>query len=243
MPRKRKEQPDNFFKAFPTAMRKLMLQKDITQNELAEYLHKTRQAVSYYCDGSSSPDWETLVKISDYFNVSTDYLLGRTADPNPTPAAVDDLGLSPKAVEWLHSINRASKPDKYGPVDRRNMTHKVNMIFENDSFQYLIENLCNLIDAAEAERIYYAVLIGAGRSQQIQQIIESHRYSDSVTDYLRAQYLLSGSTAPKEINDAFMFGINVTEVVAGDINRSLNGLLEDIRKMADEKTEKDTPGR
>ena len=239
MPRKRKEQPDNFYKAFPTAMRKLMLQKDITQNELAEYLHKTRQAVSYYCDGSSSPDWETLVKISDYFHVSTDYLLGRTADPNPVPAAVDDLGLSPKAVEWLHNIKRSSEPNEYGHIAREGMIHKTNLIFENHSFQYLIENLCNLIDATEAERIYYATPIGTDRGQQTQQIIDSHRYSDSVTDYLRAQYLLSGSTAPKEINDAFMFGINITEVVTVDINRSLNGLLEDIRKMVDEKTEKE----
>lgn len=101
MPRKRKEQSDNYNKAFPTALRKLMDYKKTTQNELAEYLQKTRQSISYYCDGSSSPDWETLVKIADYFDVSTDYLLGRTADPNRLPCAADDLGLSAESVRLM----------------------------------------------------------------------------------------------------------------------------------------------
>lgn len=32
----------------------------------------------------STPSGETLVKIADYFGVTTDYLLGRTAEPSPT---------------------------------------------------------------------------------------------------------------------------------------------------------------
>ena len=76
MPRKRKEQSDNYSKAFPSALRELMDAKRTTQNELADYLDKSRQAISYYCDGSSSPDWETIVRIAEFFDVSTDYLLG-----------------------------------------------------------------------------------------------------------------------------------------------------------------------
>ena len=83
MPRKRKTEPKSFYKAFPTAMRTLMGIHGTTQNELADYLQRTRQSISYYCDGSSSPDWETLVKIADYFDVSTDYLLGRTDTKKP----------------------------------------------------------------------------------------------------------------------------------------------------------------
>lgn len=111
MPRKRKTQPDNYNKAFPSAMRTLMEQKGTTQNELAEFLQKTRQSVSYYCDGSSSPDWETLVKIADYFNVSTDYLLGRTQDPGRQPCATDDLGLSSKAIYNIRELCRRFSDD------------------------------------------------------------------------------------------------------------------------------------
>lgn len=113
MPRKRKEQPDNFNKAFPTAMRKLMEQKGTTQNELADYLQKTRQSVSYYCDGSSSPDWETIAKIADFFDVSTDYLLGRTEDPSRRPCAADELGLTAEAIAHIRNY---SNPDRSNPA-------------------------------------------------------------------------------------------------------------------------------
>ena len=102
MPRKRNEQKErneNYNKAFPSAMRHLM--QTTTQAELASYLEKTRQSITYYCDGSSSPDWETLVKIADYFEVSTDYLLGRTRDPSRSPSATDEIGLTPKAVSAI----------------------------------------------------------------------------------------------------------------------------------------------
>ncbi len=102
MPRKRadeKEQSQDFNKAFPATLRKLMRESSVTQQMLTDYLgKKNRQTVSYYCDGTSSPDWETIVKIADYFNISTDYLLGRTSEPSRQPSAADDLGLSPEAV-------------------------------------------------------------------------------------------------------------------------------------------------
>lgn len=105
MPRKRNEQSNNFNKAFPATMRKLMDERGTTQNELADYLLKTRQSISYYCDGSSAPDWETIVKIADFFDISTDYLLGRTKDPNRNPCAADELGLSANVVKLLRHCN------------------------------------------------------------------------------------------------------------------------------------------
>ena len=110
MPRKRnelKEQNDNYNKAFPTAMRELM--KKTTQAELAGYLSKTRQAITYYCDGSSSPDWETIVKIANYFNVSTDYLLGLTDEPSRQPCAADDLGLSPQSIAYIRQYSNTAR--------------------------------------------------------------------------------------------------------------------------------------
>lgn len=112
MPRKRKEQNENFYKALPNAMRNLMEEQKRTQNELADYLGKTRQAISYYCDGSSSPDWETLAKIADFFHVSTDYLVGRTNDPNMFPAAADDLGLSAKAIDYIRGYSNPKHSDQ-----------------------------------------------------------------------------------------------------------------------------------
>lgn len=149
MPRKRKEQPDSFNKAFPIAMRKLMEQKSTTQNELAEYLNKTRQSISYYCDGSSSPDWETIVKIADFFNVSTDYLLGRTEDPSRLPSIVDDLGLSLKAVNTIEGLQIFDIPDNQ-ILFRNASSHALavlNCLLESPDFHEVLGNLLMCFDS------------------------------------------------------------------------------------------------
>ncbi len=50
----------------------------ITQRQLAEYLQIAQPSYIRYENGSSEPNLETLVKIADFFDVSVDYLLGRT---------------------------------------------------------------------------------------------------------------------------------------------------------------------
>ncbi|MCP3741430.1 helix-turn-helix domain-containing protein [Rossellomorea sp. BNER] len=52
-----------------------------TQEEIAGKLGISRARYSHYENGRSEPDTETLNKLADIFNVSIDYLLGRTNDP------------------------------------------------------------------------------------------------------------------------------------------------------------------
>lgn len=79
MPRKRMTVKNELFnKPFPSALRELMRERNTTQQELADVLGKTRQSISYYCDGSSSPDWETIAAIAKLYSVSSDWLLGLT---------------------------------------------------------------------------------------------------------------------------------------------------------------------
>ena len=51
--------------------------KGIRQKELALYLHVTVGTVSNYENGIHQPDLITLCKLADYYEVTTDYLLGR----------------------------------------------------------------------------------------------------------------------------------------------------------------------
>lgn len=56
--------------------------KDITQEELGRQIGVGKTTISNYETGYSSPDSDTLTKLADIFGVSTDYLLGRTEEPN-----------------------------------------------------------------------------------------------------------------------------------------------------------------
>ena len=78
MPRKKMTHNEDYYSAFPTRLRAIMEEKNLTQQDIATAIGKTRQAVGYYADGSSSPDWKTIVKLSEFLSVSTDFLLGRS---------------------------------------------------------------------------------------------------------------------------------------------------------------------
>lgn len=57
------------------SLRKL---KNLTRKELAEILSISYPALSNYENNERFPDQEMLITIADYFDVSIDYLLGRT---------------------------------------------------------------------------------------------------------------------------------------------------------------------
>ena len=62
-------------------LRELRRERKLSQIELASILGVTQAALSGWETGKYSIDSQTLVKIADYFDCSTDYLLGRVAYP------------------------------------------------------------------------------------------------------------------------------------------------------------------
>lgn len=63
---------------FGEFLAKLRKEKGILQKEVANYLNVTVATISNYEKGVHTPDVSTLVKLADFFDVSTDYLLQRT---------------------------------------------------------------------------------------------------------------------------------------------------------------------
>ncbi len=61
-------------------LNEIRIMHKMTQEELAEKYHVTRQTISNWENGKSYPDLETLVKISDDFDVSLDILLKGDVD-------------------------------------------------------------------------------------------------------------------------------------------------------------------
>lgn len=93
---------------FATRLRELMETPPKTSQEtLAAAIGVTRQAVSNYKSGQSSPDWETVAKIARFFKVSSDFLLGLSDAPSTDVnlrAICEYTGLSPGAVFILNSV-------------------------------------------------------------------------------------------------------------------------------------------
>lgn len=68
---------------FGTILKNLRLEKNITQKDLAKHLGVSDRSVGYYETGQRTPPPDILEKIADYFNVTVDFLLGRTEERNP----------------------------------------------------------------------------------------------------------------------------------------------------------------
>lgn len=82
-----------------------LMENKVTQQQLADVLNIKRQTISLYLNGVSLPPIEKLVDIANYFNVSTDYLLGLT-DVKSVQADIKAMceytGLSEKSLKVLN---------------------------------------------------------------------------------------------------------------------------------------------
>ena len=56
-------------------LREIRIKKGYTQLKVAMDLNISREALSYYENGRRSPDLQMLVLMSEYFDVSIDYLI------------------------------------------------------------------------------------------------------------------------------------------------------------------------
>lgn len=66
---------------FGERLRTVLEEKDMQGKELAKILSVEPPTVSNWLNGNRFPKDDMLIQIADYFNVSVDYLLGRTDFP------------------------------------------------------------------------------------------------------------------------------------------------------------------
>ena len=73
--------------ALPEKLYALRKKSGLSQEQLAEALNVSRQAISKWEGGSATPESDKLLALSNYFGVSLDYLLkGGAPDAAPVKA-------------------------------------------------------------------------------------------------------------------------------------------------------------
>lgn len=65
-------------------LKKLRMERGLTQEQLAGQLHVTRQAVAKWESDNGTPDVDNLVRLADAFGVTLDTLVGRAAAEEPS---------------------------------------------------------------------------------------------------------------------------------------------------------------
>ena len=79
-------------------IKELRNEKGLLQADVAKYINKSERMVGFYENGKRDPNTDTLIKLSELFDASVDYILGKSNVRNPEELDTDkiNIGLSKK---------------------------------------------------------------------------------------------------------------------------------------------------
>lgn len=121
-------------------MQDLMKYQKVTQAQLAEKIGITEGTLSRFISEKTDKIGDAnIIKIAHVFNVSTDFLLGVTDEPDPKHYDLFELGLSAQAAKNLYT----------GKVNPRVVNH----LLENDSFAQVTEMITWYFDDVKANGV------------------------------------------------------------------------------------------
>ena len=106
-------------------LKSLRKEKDVMQKDVANFLGISSSAYGFYEQGKRTPTSDIIVKLAKYFDVSTDYLLGKTDKRNY------------QLNQFLGRANRLMKSE--------NLTSSN---LNKDDLKYMIQNMVDKIDNA-----------------------------------------------------------------------------------------------
>lgn len=92
-------------------LKELRIEKGLLQSDIAKIINKGERTVGFYETGERDMNTETLAILSDFFNVSIDYLLGKTNIRNPGKQ-IDNIlneamiGMSKEEYEALNETQK-----------------------------------------------------------------------------------------------------------------------------------------
>lgn len=131
---------------FAKKLSDLRKSKGLSQEELAEALYVTRQAISKWENGSSIPDIVNIKAIADYFKVSVDVLLDDDVD---LPINVDNN--KDNSIKENNKTNDDFNDFVFGD----NNTEEDNELINADKFE--ISRDVVVLTSANSETLYFSI--------------------------------------------------------------------------------------
>lgn len=108
---------------FGNRLKELRKAKGLTQIEISKDINFSQSAITAYENGKREPNFEVLQKLATYFNVSTDYLLGKTDALNPPVTKTNSTDLldflfhdEPEFLAKIRSIDIKGKINEPGTI-------------------------------------------------------------------------------------------------------------------------------
>jgi len=226
----------DFKSIFPEQLRKLLENRNVTQEELAMHLGVARQSVSQWKDGKTMPNIYYLKKISAFFDVPYEYLLDGIQNENKENVNIGtELGLSDEAILILREykensdifkryekeIDPSEGCEKYGDEFSQkyiqgsisvNRLKVLNLIIEEEQKRGIIRNMSNYVFGEFARK-------------------RTDPYPECASDYLKN--LLDSNVAVSDKStgrDMFISYELLINIFMMQVQKGLMGLREDERQ-------------
>lgn len=96
-------------------IQELRIEAGMKQNDLAKILNVAPSTISSYEQGINKPDYETLTKLSDLFQVNLDYLVGNTRIRAHLSTFNDGVKLKDSVIpqiDFIREVNQLDEEDR-----------------------------------------------------------------------------------------------------------------------------------
>lgn len=185
---------------FKDRVKKLRLEHNLTQDELAQELGISRSTIGMYETGKREADYETLESLADYFNVDMNYLIGWTDEPHDWEQIANEEGICPPndydgdPEDWFKMKIHASEDYEYEGA-------KLIKTFINDSHFEELASSYVLLNSSNKDKVtnYTEKLLDIQRLEEQSNVVQlpqsdksylepvaAHERSDiEVTDEMR----------------------------------------------------------
>ncbi len=114
-------------KDFPRIMTLLRKERKLSQKQVAADLEVTQALLSHYENGKRECGLDFLVRAADYYNVSVDYLLGRS--PMITGGIVSEQDLPESSISEKHELQQGFLSGGSTFMQKKLLTNAVEIIF------------------------------------------------------------------------------------------------------------------
>ncbi len=100
----------------------------ITNNKMLDDLGLSHNMIYNWSKRNQTPNSDTIIKIAKYFNVTTDYLLGLSDDPNPSNKEETEKLVSNEAeerlIEYFRTLSDLDKGEVLGELKYKSLENK-----------------------------------------------------------------------------------------------------------------------
>lgn len=88
-------------------IKELRVEKHLLQSDVAKYIGKSERIVGFYEKGERDPNTDTLLKLSELFDVSVDYILGKSDIKNSKTINLEEIDIA--FASGLKGLNKENQ--------------------------------------------------------------------------------------------------------------------------------------